>query len=395
MAIHLLKSRDLYRLPVGMHADGAGLYLRVQSAGASRSWAFRYLKSGKRAQVSLGTLASMDLIEARKMTTQLNRAYVTGTDPAEYLKALQGKPTDVIDTTLAGLLPTALKDIATLKRWRNVKSKSQWQASIETYVIPRLGGKEISTITEADVIAVVSPIWYTKTETAKRVLGRLKTIFEWAKAKKYCSGENPAEWDTIKFSLPSPELVKTVEHFKAVKIEDMPGLYQTFRSKNDAISAKAIMFGILTATRVNEFRLAEWKEFDFKKRVWLMPASRRKDGIEFPHRVPLSNQAMELLQDLKVFKLSDKYVFPGLGGRETICADTPRQILRKNGFDTTMHGMRSVFRDWCAETKRDWAASEKALSHSVGTKVTQAYLRTDMLDERRVIMQDWADFLCA
>lgn len=392
MAIHLLNPRSLYRLADGMHTDGGGLYLRVQKNGQSRTWAFRFQRKGKRVQVSLGSLADVTITDARQLSKQLNRCLVAGDDPVEYLKSLTAEAEPLTDMTFAGLLPYALKSVEDRKLWKNAKSKMQWENTLRDYALPKLGRKDIDAITSKDIISVLQPIWETKTETAKRLMGRLKEVFDWAIAQGYYTRLNPATWDTLRFTLPPPERVRNVEHFKAVSIENVPKLYQHFLRKN-SVSGNAICFGILTASRVGEFRLAEWTEVDFAKGVWSVPPCRRKDGVKAPHRVPLSRQAQRLLKRIKDSQpVGEKFLFPGYSGK-AICADTPRQMLLKNGFECTMHGMRSVFMDWCAETEKDWIASEKALSHAVGTKVTRAYLRTDMLNARRDIMQAWADYL--
>lgn len=161
----------------------------------------------------------------------------------------------------------------------------------------------------------------------------------------------------------------------------------------DGVVGKATIFGILTATRVQEFCMAEWKEIDFQRRVWSIPPERRKDGKDFPHQVPLSRQAVELLLSLR---RRAKEIFPGYE-KEYISLDSPRVslqsiIIRKaKKPPVTMHGCRSTFRDWAAEKGKDIMVAEKCLMHEVGGSVYQAYQRSDLLESRRQLLQDWAD----
>ena len=258
---------------------------------------------------------------------------------------------------------------------------------MQTYVLPIIGDIPLDEIGIKEVLSIVEPIWTTKTETASRVLGQLATFLNWANVHGYRSGDNPAQWNgKISMILPSPNKVKEKKHHAAISIEEIPELCQQLWG-NPIQGNLAVLLGILTATRVQEFLDAKWEEFDFDNRIWYMPPERRKDGKAIPLRVPLSDQAIALLKKLP--HLTD-YVFPGTFAK-TMSKTTPCKVLRDKGYNVTMHGMRSTFRDWAAITRQDWVASEKALSHSVGNEVTQAYLRTDMLDERREIMQRWAD----
>lgn len=147
MAIHLLNPRSLYRLADGMHTDGGGLYLRVQKNGQSRTWAFRFQRKGKRVQVSLGSLADVTITDARQLSKQLNRCLVAGDDPVEYLKSLTAEAQPLTDMTFAGLLPYALKSVEDRKLWKNAKSKMQWENTLSDYALPKLGRKDIDTIT--------------------------------------------------------------------------------------------------------------------------------------------------------------------------------------------------------------------------------------------------------
>lgn len=389
MAIQKLTARMLKTLPDGSYADGNGLFLRVQYDGAGRTWLYRRKVGNTLYRVGLGPIGQMSLDAARKLVDRMNDALAEGITPKEFLQSLRApKEEDVNDTPcLNDIYETAMKDIADLKRWRNEESERQWRRNMQTYVLPIIGDIPLDEIGIKEVLSIVEPIWTTKTETASRVLGQLATFLNWANVHGYRSGDNPAQWNgKLSMILPSPNKVKEKKHHAAISIEEIPALCQQLWEK-PIQGNLAVLLGILTATRVQEFLDAKWEEFDMDNRIWYMPPERRKDGKGIPLRVPLSNEVLALLKKLP--HLTD-YVFPGTFAK-TMSKTTPCKVLRDKGYNVTMHGMRSTFRDWAAITRQDWVASEKALSHSVGNEVTQAYLRTDMLDERREIMQRWAD----
>ena len=389
MAIQKLTANKLKTLPDGSYADGNGLFLRVQYDGAGRTWLYRRKVGNTLYRVGLGPIGQMSLDTARKLVARINDALAEGITPKEYLQALKAPKEEEVNNTpsLNDIYEDAMRDIAAVKRWRNEESERQWRSTMQTYVLPIIGDIPLDEIGIKEVLTVVEPIWETKTETASRVLGRLATFLNWANVHEYRTGDNPALWNgRISLILPSPNRVKEKQHHKAISIDEIPKLCEQLWSK-PVQGNLAVLLGILTAARVNEFLDAKWDEFDFENRIWYLPPERRKDGKAVPHRVPLSDQAIAILKKLP--RLTD-YVFPGTFAK-TMSKTTPCKILKDKNYNVTMHGMRSTFRDWAAITRQDWFASEKALSHSVGNEVTQAYLRTDMLDERREIMQQWAD----
>ena len=391
MSIQKLTANKLRTLPDGMYADGNGLFLRVQYDGAGRTWVYRRKVGGSQVRVGLGPIGQMSLDAARKLVDRINDAMAEGISPKEFLESLYGpkdEKEEVNNTPcLNDVFETAMDDITALKRWRNEDSQRQWRRNMQVYVLPIIGDIPLDEIGIKEVLSIVEPIWTTKTETASRVLGQLATFLNWANVHGYRTGDNPAQWNgRISMILPSPNKVKSTKHHAAISVEEIPELCEKLWAK-PVQGNLAILLGILTATRAQEFIDAKWEEFDWENRIWYMPPERRKDGKNVPLRVPLSNEALAVLSKLP--HLTD-YVFPGTFAK-TMNKSTPCKVLKDKGYNVTMHGMRSTFRDWAATTRQDWVASEKALSHSVGNEVTQAYLRTDMLDERREIMQKWAD----
>ena len=290
--------------------------------------------------------------------------------------------------TFADLYEEAMPIIAKTKRWKNEKHSHQWRQTIEDYALPVLKERVVATIDRDDILEVLKPIWDSKTDTAKRLRGRLEALFGFAMATGKRQSSNPCVWrGNLDLFLPPPSRVKPVEHHDSVPVYVARSLFQEWQPPQFTSQA-AILFGVLTCSRVNEFIPAKWREIDFNNRVWICPPERRKDQKPYPHRVPLSKQAIMILKSLPYKK--DGFVFASRTGRH-ISKETPRlTILRHFGFGT-MHGFRSTFRDWAAETGIDRVLAEKSLMHATGNEVEQAYQRSDLLEQRRPVLQAWAD----
>ncbi len=381
-----LTPKKITTLPDGWYSDGTGLYLVVQDNGTSRFWKYCRTKEGRTFNVKLGSIQQLPLVAARKLVDQINDALSKGILPKAYLQSLLPQKKDK-KPSLNDIFEKAMRDIAKHKRWRHPSSKLQWRSTMQRYVLPIIGDIPLNEITHKEVLRVVQPIWETMHITAVLLLNRLEVFLNWAELHGYRQGENPAKWNgKISAVLSRRFRGEERKHLKAISIEEMPMLCEKLWRSNK-IGHKAVLFGILTVTRVCEFREAKWDEFDFENRIWSIPAARRKDRKPFPHRVPLSNETMALLDQLS--NKTDR-LFPGMKNT-FIHHRTPYAALQTIGYSVSMHGMRSTFQDWAAITRQDLYASEVALSHSFGTQTTRSYLRTDMLDERREIMQKWAD----
>ena len=367
-----LRTTDVLKLPDGFHADENGLYLYVR--GNSRTWVYRGTLNGKRVKRGLGSARLISLAQARQKALEFKQAGVQET---------------VKSVKFQDFYLDAVEHAAKLKQWKNKKSKSQWINTIKTYALPVIGAKSVKSVTSEDIRKIIDPIYETKTETASRLVGRLKNVFDYAQVCGLHQGPNPAMWvgNLDQFFAPKAK-VAPVKHHKSLSWRELPVVFKALW-ETGGVGALSVMFGALTASRVNEFVPAQWSEIDIENKVWTMPAGRRKDQKLFPHRVPLNDKTLMVLDRLPT---REGNMFPAWSGPKHQNKETPRKTLHDLGLDVTMHGMRSTFRDWAAETGQDYAASEKALSHAVGTEVTQAYLRTDMLEKRRGIMQAWADW---
>ena len=253
---------------------------------------------------------------------------------------------------------------------------------------------DVALIETAHIMRVLDPVWHTKAETASRLRGRVEAILDWATVHRYRTGDNPARWKGhLEALLPARSKISKAKHFAALPWRDMKPFMAELRKQN-GIGALALQFTILTAARSGEVRGMEWYEVDFEQRLWTVPGERMKAGRE--HRVPLSNAAVELLEQLKAVKLADtETVFPSMRDHKPLSDMTLTAVLRRmQRGDITVHGFRSSFRDWAAEaTDYPQEMAEMALAHIVGNKVEAAYRRGDMLEKRRAMMEAWASFI--
>lgn len=369
-----IKLALLKKYPEGRHADGNNLYLNVNKG--SRTWVVRTKIGDRRTWRGIGSVEEISLSQARVLAQLYNTGQIAAKEKA---------PDKIL---FKDFYLEAINHIANVKRWSNPKSQSQWTNSVVAYALPVLGELDMNEITIDDIKAVLEPIYYQKTDTSMRLCGRLRAIFNYAEVKKIRLKPNPAIWDgKLSLLFPPPQKVRPVVHHKTVGLKTLPPIIKRLWEIG-SVGSLSVIFGTLTASRVQEFVEADWSEIDWETKTWIMPAERRKDRKGFPHRVPLCPLAVKTLERLPT-RVGP--MFPGLRSGH-INKETPRKVIRDLGFDATMHGMRSLFRDWCALNKKDWVASEKALSHQVGGSVVQAYLRTDMLDERRPLMDEWARY---
>lgn len=381
-------AKNIFKLPEGKHSAGPNLTLVVR--GASRSFIFRYMVDGKRREKSLGSAEKVTLTQARETAEKFRINLVAGELPKTRLDILVSELKGAESPTFKDYALEAVSKIASVRMWKNDKHRAQWFSTIKTYALPVLGKKKLSEIKRQDILAVLTPIWFNKTETASRIRGRLENIFAYAISDGYMDF-NPALWrGNLDRDLPPPSKVQTVEHHEAMSLGQLQEKIGCFYPAINR-TRQVILFTILTASRVGESVPARWDEIDWDNKVWLVPPERRKDGKNYPHRVPLSTQVVELLKSLDrtgeyIFSIKDT-----LGSRYSLAV----LLKRMTGTNATMHGFRSTFRDWCAETGVPDIVAEKCLMHATGNAVVQAYQRSDLLEQRRDVMQRWADAVFA
>lgn len=389
-----------------------GLYLQVTPAGA-KSWLFRFKANGRARQMGLGPAgdgpADVLLADARAAVGAARALLRQGIDPIDHRRAARQQA--------AGEGRT-FEDVANLyigaheASWRNAKHRQQWTNTLASYVLPKVGALPVASIGTGETMDVLEPIWHAKPETASRVRGRIEAILDYATARGWRQGENPARWrGHLANMLPRRSKVRAVQHQPACDWRQVPGFMVALAGR-DALAARATEFLILTATRTGEALGARWGEIDRAAKVWTVPAARMKAARE--HRVPLSGAALALLDRLALLHGGrpgpDALLFPGERRGKALSAAALHELLdrinpdsaevparwrdRRTGRTITLHGFRSTFRDWCAEAVSvPREVAEAALAHTVRDKVEAAYARADLLERRRRLMEDWARHL--
>jgi integrase len=368
---------------MGMLADGHGLYLRIGPTGA-KSWVFRYRRDGRLHDVGLGPLHTVGLADARGRALDLRRQRLDGTDPLTAKRDAKAKA-QVVDARAVTFKAAAEAYIlAHQAGWRNQVHAKQWPSTLEAYVYPVFGSLPVQAVDVGLVMKVLEPIWQTKPETASRVRGRIESVLDWATARGYRQGDNPARWrGHIENLLPKKSKVRRVEHHAALPYSELPGFMAELRQR-EGTAARALELTILTAARTGEVIGAAWSEIDFEARLWVIPGARMKAGRE--HRVPLSEPALSILRPMYETRTDDR-LFP-------VSNMAMAMLLRRMGRgDLTVHGFRSAFSDWCAEqTAFASEVREMALAHTVSDKVEAAYRRGDLFQKRRELADEWARY---
>jgi integrase len=376
----------------GAHADGGNLYLRVTGPGAAK-WTFRFMRHGKSREMGLGGFEDVTLASARLLAEDARRRLRDGDDPIASREDAKVEARIAEGRTfreIAGLYITAHE-----KGWRNAKHAAQWTSTLRAHVYPTLGDKPVSQVSVGDVMSVLEPLWHRVPETASRVRGRIEAVLDFATARGWRAGDNPARWrGHLANLLPARSKVARVEHFAALPWGEIGEFLAALRSR-EGIAARALEFTILTAARSGETRGATWREIDLQASTWTVPGARMKAGVE--HRVPLSAPALAILRGLIVEPLDPAaLVFPSSArGRVRQLSDAGMSaVLRRMGQNAiTVHGFRSAFRDWASErTGYAREVVEMALAHTVGDKVEAAYRRGDLFNKRLQLMADWATY---
>ena len=382
-------AKNIFTLPEGRHSVAPNLNLRVRDG--KRTYVLRYCIGGKRKDKHLGSADDLSLTEAKRLADKLRSELAEGKLPQTARDKLAEKLKEADAPTFEKYALDAIEKIASVRVWKNAKHKAQWFATVRAYAFPVLGKKKLSEIKKADVLEVLRPIWSSKTETASRVRGRLENIFSYAVTDGLMEF-NPAIWrGNLDRDLPPPSKIQIVEHHEAMPLEVLQEKISCFYPA-DTRTRQVILFTILTASRVGESVPARWDEIDCENRIWSVPPERRKDQKPYPHRVPLSDQAIELLNSVEK-KGEEIFCFnaDNLGSRYSLA----HLLQQMTNTTATMHGFRSTFRDWAAENGVPDTIAEKCLMHVTGNAVVQAYQRSDLLEQRRELMQAWADAVFA
>jgi integrase len=378
-----------------------GLALQVLPSGG-RSWILRSVVGNRRRDMGLGGFPEIGLAEARNRAREARNKVRAGIDPIAEAQASRLALRAAAATVLTFKAATEKYIEAHRPSWSNPKHAAQWQSTIEQYAYPYIGELNVADIRMAHILnifeqsvsldrdgKVTGKFWETRTETAKRLRGRIESVLDWCKGRGHRSGDNPAAWrGNLEAQLAKPSRIKRVQHHPAVAVADI-GAFMTALRDRSGVAAQALEFAILTAARSGEVRGMRWPEVTDD--MWTIPAHRMKAKRE--HRVPLSKAAISVLESVPRFEDTD-LVFPAPRGG--VLSDmTLTQVMRRMKRTEVPHGFRSTFRDWVAErTGYPSDLAEMALAHTISSAVEAAYRRGDMIDKRRRMMEDWAAF-CA
>jgi len=370
----------------GRYTDAAtiGLNFNIKNNGRGY-WVFRYLFEGKRLDLSLGAYPAVSLKEARKRAIAARNDVLHGSKPHVSWRA----KVVVKDSDKPSFQDYAKKCIEAKKpEWKNLKHVNQWFNTIERYANPVIGKKHLDEIDTQDILDILTPIWYTKTETAARLRGRIEWILASATTRKLRSGSNPAAWrGHLETILPKPTKITPVKHHPALPYKEIPSFVEALH-KRDGIAALALEFLILNANRSGEV-LSGLRCEVTKEGLWIIPAERMKAKRE--HRIPLGKRSLEILEIAKYLDPDSEFLFSRNCKPLSNMAMT--MLVRKMKPSITIHGFRSSFRDWASEeTDHSSDVAEKALAHAVVNRVEAAYRRGDLLDHRKKLMKDWEDY---
>lgn len=373
-----------------------GLYLQPAKKVGAGKFYMRFVSpvSGKRRDMGLGTYPELGLADARRRAMDARELIARGIDPIENRRSQADRKQDAVPS-FEDAARTVFQAITS--GFRNAKHRDQWINTITTYVFPKLGRRSVDTLNVADFAGVLQPIWLQKAETASRVKQRCERVMTWCVANGHCMTNPLSAVDAL---LPRQSGARDrVTHHPAAPWRHLPGIVSTMNeAARLSISRQALLFLILTAGRSGEVRGATWDEIDLETATWTIPRERMKAGRQ--HRVPLSTQAVKLLRERQRTHLGGLFVF-NTRGAGPMSDMTMTKVLRLKNFPSdvpgrsaTAHGFRSSFRDWASENGYPRDLAERALAHTIPNTTEAAYHRTDLLDERRTMMQNWADFVC-
>jgi integrase len=371
----------------GIYSDGGGLYIRVRNPG-TRSWVFIYTLGGKRQEMGLGSLLDITLAKARERAAAAREMVLDGIDPKNARRQVKAEAPAKPPITFGGFALELLDSIE--DGFKNRKHRQQWRNTLTTYAAP-FWSTPIAEVSTEQVLAVLQPIWLTKTETASRLRGRIERVLDAAKAKGLRSGENPAAWrGHLDLLLPKKTQIK-VKHHPALPYGEIKTFMKELRLRQ-ATAARALEFTILTAARSGEVRGMTWDEIDLDEKVWTVPAERMKAGVT--HQVPLSGAALAILKAIQPQDaLPNGIVFLAPRGGSMSDMALSQLLKRMKYTDITVHGFRSTFRDWVGEeTQFGGEEAEMALAHTIESATERAYRRGRALDKRRGLMNAWAAF---
>ncbi len=396
------------QLKPGRHTDGGGLHLYVKDTDR-RTWVLRFMRAGKSRDMGLGSFPEVSLAEAREKAATARKLIRAGGDPLDARQSVEAARTAAVAHTFRAAAEELMADKG--KGWRNPKHRAQWASTLQSYAFPVFGDWPVQQVDSEAVMRVLRPLWDRAPETGSRLRGRIEAVLDAAAARGWRAGENPARWKGhLASRLPSPRKVKATEHHPALPWGDVAGFVAELRQR-EGVAARAVEMAILTACRSGEVRGMRWSEVDLDAAVWTVPGKRMKAGK--PHRVPLSVAAVLLLRQMRAGQPgAAALVFPGAKAGAALSDMSLTAVLRRmntvpegqtppwrdgaTGEPITVHGFRSTFRVWAGErAPYPREVVEAALAHTLKDKVEAAYQRSDLMERRRPLMEEWATFCTA
>jgi integrase len=380
-----LTKKLVENLGAGRHGDGGGLYLVVDPSGARR-WIVRVVVKGQRnakgaplrTDFGLGGADVVTLNQARERALEYRRMAKAGLNPR--FNATREIP---CFEEIAGQV-----HIDRLPTWKNQKHGAQWINTLRDYAFPKIGRMPVDSIGQPEVLMCLSPIWTDKHETARRLAQRIKIVLDVAKSKGFRPGETPVT--AIQNAQVLPKVRAKPKHHSAMPWKDVPAFYADLKTR-DGMAAKALMFTCLTGSRTSEVLGMKRGEIDLEARLWTCPADRMKGDVA--HRVPLSDEILAITEPLRA--MQSDYVFEGQKRHKPLSNMAMLMLLRRMEVEgVTVHGFRSTFRDWASEVANaPREVAEMSLAHKVGSDVERAYARSDLLEKRRILMDQWSQFV--
>lgn len=381
-------------------ADGTVTGLRLlptQSKGRGK-WQLRFVspETGKRRDMGLGAYPETGIADARRAAAEARAVIAAKADPIEEKRRLDAASAAQEARGSVTFEKASRELYDTLKpSWKNTKHRNQWITTLETYVFPLIGSQPVEDLRPSDFAKVLRPIWLDKQETASRVKQRCHAVMKWAWGRELVSG-NPV--DIVDTLLPRQSSVRArVQHHPSMPWRDIPDFVRKVVQVRDDVSRSLLEFVILTGARSGEARGMTWDEVDFDRNIWTVAGVRMKAGA--PHRVPLSARAIEIVEKQRHQAKASPLVFPSVKGKQ-LSDMALTKFLRHHraksdvsGRVATAHGFRSSFRDWASENGYARDLAERALAHTISNQVEAAYHRTDLLEQRRDMMEAWAQFV--
>jgi integrase len=372
----------------GRYGDGGGLFLQVSKWG-TKSWLFRYERNGRERQMGLGPVHTLSLAEARERARLCRQRLLDGLDPIEVRNGVLAEQRSDIARKALTFKQCADEFVNKHAAGWSPRNLEHWQITLRVHVYPVIADLPVAIVDTAWVMRVLDPIWRTKPDTAKRLRARIQVVLDSATVLGFRHGDNPARWrGHLDKLLPKPSAVRAVKHLAALPYADVPAFLAELRLR-EGLGPRILEFTILTAARTGEVLRARWSEFDLASAIWVIPAPRMKSKKE--HRVPLASRAVEMLQTLP---RESEFVFPSQRSDRPFSQVVMLKTLHRMGrHDLTVHGFRSTFRDWAAETTAyPNHVVEMALAHAIGDAVEAAYRRGDLFEKRRRLMSEWGKY---